>query len=80
MNDPHPLREYELNMTRRQLMGRTALGLGTAALANLLGPDLLAEGGDTTSGLHHAAKAKRVIYLFMSGDPATMTSGTTSPR
>ncbi len=71
-NDPS--RETELLTTRRQLFGRTALGLGTVAMANLLGRPL---SGDETSGpanpaegMHHAAKAKRVIYLFMSGGPS----------
>ena len=40
MNDL--FRETDLMMTRRQLFGRAALGLSTAALANALGPDLLA--------------------------------------
>lgn len=68
-----PLREFELNLTRRQLFGNAALGVGTAAMAHLLGPSPLhaattrAAGG---IGLHHAAKAKRVIYLFMSGGPS----------
>ena len=70
-----PLREYELLMTRRQLFGRTALGLGTATMAHLFG-DLYAADGEpsaadaTTSGMHHPARAKRVIYLFMSGGPS----------
>ena len=34
-------REFDLNMTRRQLFGRSALGLGTATMAQLLGADLL---------------------------------------
>ena len=68
MNNPNPQREYDLMMTRRQLFGRTALGLGTAAMANLLGPELSAEGKPT--GPHHKPKAKRVIYLFMSGGPS----------
>ena len=73
MSRPHTIRELELMMTRRQLFGRSVLGLGTAALANLLGPDLLAETqgtGTVQYGLHHAAKAKCVIYLFMSGGPS----------
>jgi len=70
MNLSHPLREHELNVTRRQLFGRAALGLGTASLASLLGRDLRAEGADPKTGLHHPAKAKRVIYLFMSGGPS----------
>ena len=68
MNNPNPQREHDLMMTRRQLFGRSALGLGTAAMANLLGPELSAEGSPT--GPHHKPKAKRVIYLFMSGGPS----------
>ncbi len=70
MQYTHPLREQDLMMTRRQLFGRTALGLGTAALANLLGPDLIAAESGGQTGTHHAPKAKRVIYLFMSGGPS----------
>jgi hypothetical protein len=70
MNSVNPLREHELMMTRRQLFGRTALGVGTAAMANLLGSDALASDEVASSGLHHPAKAKRVIYLFMSGGPS----------
>ena len=70
MNETNPLREYELNITRRQLFGRSALGLGTAAMANLLVPDLRADQGTAKTNLHHVAKAKHVIYLFMSGGPS----------
>ncbi|MEM7232256.1 MAG: DUF1501 domain-containing protein [Planctomycetota bacterium] len=66
----NPLREHELMLTRRQLFGRTALGLGTAAMANLLGSDLLAQTNGFVPGTHHAPRAKRVIYLFMSGGPS----------
>lgn len=66
----NPLEYFEnggLAMTRRQLFGRSALGLGTASLAQLMGPMAHAA---TEEGLHHKAKAKRVIYLFMSGGPS----------
>ena len=66
----NPLHEYQLAMTRRQLFGRSALGLGTAAMAHLLPQELLAAQASGTDGLHHQAKAKRVIYLFMSGGPS----------
>jgi hypothetical protein len=66
----NPSRENDLNMTRRQLFGRSALGLGTATMAQLLGSELLAQTPDSPEGLHHPAKAKRVIYLFMSGGPS----------
>ncbi len=71
MQDTHPIREHELMMTRRHLFGRAALGLGTAAMANLLGSELAA-GTNTASGPHHTAKANRVIYLFMSGGPSQL--------
>ena len=61
MNETDPRREFELMMTRRQLFGRTALGLGTAAMANLFGSDLRAAGEGSqaavqaTPGMHHRA-------------------------
>ena len=39
-------------------------------MAQLLGADLLAKTPESSNGLHHPAKAKRVIYLFMSGGPS----------
>src|SRR5436853_5471067 len=65
-----------LLLTRRQLLGRTATGIGTAALASLLSPSLAraADPASKTIGLpnlpNFAPKAKRVIYLFMSGGPS----------
>src|SRR6516225_11099150 len=62
-----PLREHERHITRRQLFGRAACGLGTAALATLLNGR-----ADATprQGLpHFAPRAKRVIYLFQNGAP-----------
>jgi hypothetical protein len=71
--------EIKLQMTRRQLFGRSAKGIGVAALASLLGPDglLAAEGiNPKTGGLaglpHFPPKAKRVIFLHQSGAPAQM--------
>ena len=66
----NPLRESDLMMTRRQLFGRAALGLGSAALANVLSPNLLANSAGQAGGTHFTPKAKRVIYLFMSGGPS----------
>jgi hypothetical protein len=65
----HPLLE-----TRRYFLQRTGLGLGSIALASLLGDDARAQQG--VGGLpglpHFAPKAKRVIYLFQSGAPSQM--------
>src|SRR5438046_581646 len=68
-------REHHLLLTRRQLFGRTATGIGTVALAALLNDrifaaDLSVKTNGALPGLHFAPKAKRVIYLFMSGGPS----------
>lgn len=74
----NPLREAELLMTRRQLFGRAALGVGTAALSRLLSANGLARaiGGERHGGLpgfpNFAPKAKHVIYLFMNGGPSQL--------
>jgi len=78
---PDPVREHQLRMNRRHFFGRSALGIGGAALATLFGQDgLLAASpqsataapgaGKNALGLpHFAPKAKRVIYLFQNGAP-----------
>src|SRR5579862_785006 len=66
---------YRLLQTRRQFFGRTASGIGIAALASLLDQERIRADEPTARpgvlrALHHAPKAKRVIYLFMSGGPS----------
>jgi hypothetical protein len=62
--------EWNQARTRRSFLTRTSAGLGSAALASLLNPGLLAAAGESATLPHFAAKAKRVIYLFMSGGPS----------
>jgi hypothetical protein len=65
--------ELVMQMTRRHFFGRTAVGLGSAALAHLLAADAArgaALPGGVMADFHHPPKAKRVIYLFMSGGPS----------
>jgi hypothetical protein len=70
MNVPAPLLDQHRHLTRRELFGRAAVGIGTAALATLLGQDGHAAEGTPLPGLpHFAPKAKRVIYLFHNGAP-----------
>ena len=70
-NDP-------LSLTRRQFLSRSSAGLGSVALASLLSPAALGAPASPaqTRGLaglpHHAAKAKRVVYLFQSGAPSQL--------
>lgn len=71
----HELQRQNIQrVNRRQFLGRTGAGLGSAALWTLLNNDLgLAknETGDGLPGLpHHAAKAKRVIVLWQGGGPS----------
>jgi len=66
------------SLSRRAFLNRFGLGLGGIALANLMQPAGLfaaavgADRGILNGQLHHAAKAKRVIYLFMAGGPSQM--------
>jgi hypothetical protein len=67
----NPLHQNALHVGRREFFGRSAAGLGTAALASLLARDGLA--AERSGGLpelpHFTPKAKRVIYLFQNGGP-----------
>lgn len=62
--------------SRRDLLWRLGGGLGGVALAQLLGEhNLLADTPprrDLNGGLHHRAKARRVIQLFMNGGASQM--------
>ena len=63
-------------LSRRRFLELASTGIGSAALATLFGQDLLAQApaAAAAGGLpgmpHFAPKAKRVIYLFMSGAPS----------
>lgn len=70
------LADLQMALTRRSFFKRTSAGLGSAALTSLLNPSLFAApasaapGSDAAGLPHFAPKAKRVIYLFMSGGPS----------
>ncbi len=65
-------------MTRRQFLWTYGGGLGGVALASVLGEEgALA---DTRAGLHHPAKAKRVVQLFMSGAASQCDTFDYKPR
>lgn len=76
----NPLEQNHQHNTRRQFFGRTATGIGAAALSTLLGSEFASgttreiqddqRTDSNKQGLHHPAKAKRVVYLMMSGGPS----------
>jgi hypothetical protein len=75
----NPFAENRRHITRRALLGRTATGIGTAALAYLFNGESFAATASTAptgvigglAGLpHFAPKAKRVIYMFQNGAPS----------
>src|SRR4030088_707241 len=69
--------DVSLRETRRHFFGRTATGLGIAALASLLNHEAPA----ANAGLpHFTPTAKRVIYLFQSGAPSQMDLFDYKPR
>jgi hypothetical protein len=77
-----PLITQQLLATRRYFFGRTATGIGAAALAGLLAPRGTAPGGELADARaggfgvlgrpHFAPRAQRIIYLFQSGAPSQM--------
>src|SRR4051794_13863109 len=75
-----PMREHRQHLSRREFFGRSACGVGTAALAWLMSRDGLAAGAPNVTGVenrvgglaglpHFPPKAKQVIYLFQNGAP-----------
>jgi len=75
---------------RRTFLGRSSIGLGSIALASLLDPKLLA-GTPATAGLswrshglidgfHVRPRARRVIFLYMSGGPSQFETFDHKPR
>jgi hypothetical protein len=66
-------------LSRRRVLERFGMGLGTMALAGLVNPASLVAGSHSSASadqgvlggqLHFPARAKRIIYLFMAGGPA----------
>src|SRR5260370_26252099 len=60
--------KYSTFTSRREMLARTAYGLGTAALLTLLGPGRASADDETFPNF--APSAKRVIFLFQAGGPS----------
>src|SRR5262245_63674095 len=72
--------------SRREFLARAGGGLGLLALADLLRANPDREGGGVATGPlaprepHFAAKAKRVIWLFMNGGPSQVDTWDHKPE
>lgn len=85
----HPINGQQ-NLTRRAFLGRSGAGLGAMALANLLARSGFATQSQTpaqptawpgvVNPLHHAARARRVIWLYMAGGASHLETFDYKPR
>src|SRR4029077_5705528 len=77
-----PRHEFASLINRRYFFGKSACGIGTAALASVLNPRLFADDlapvppelatyGELPR-LHHKPTAKRIIWLFMADAPSQL--------
>jgi Protein of unknown function (DUF1501) len=68
--------QFDSGLTRRDWLSRLGLGVGGMALASLLGQECVAANTTPFQGIldrpHFPPKAKRIIYLFMSGGPSQL--------
>src|SRR5215475_1106166 len=74
---PSSFRLHTSGVSRRDFLWQSGGGLGGIALASLLGESaLLADVPRTrpefNGGLHHPAKVKRIVQLFMNGGASQM--------
>jgi hypothetical protein len=74
-------------MHRRTFLGRGFSSLGLLALNSIMNPRLLAAASDESgrwrgviNPLHHAAKAKRVIFLYQAGGPSHLETFDYKPK
>jgi hypothetical protein len=63
-----------MSNSRRDFLCRAGNGFGAVALMQMLAQ------GAVKNGMHHAAKAKSVIFLFMDGGPSQMDTFDPKPR
>ncbi|REJ87164.1 MAG: DUF1501 domain-containing protein [Planctomycetota bacterium] len=67
------------DLYRRAFLSRTSVSVGAAALSSLLGRE--AARAETEASLpHRMAKAKRVIFLYMSGGPSHLETFDYKPK
>src|SRR5690349_11458341 len=85
-----PIQAHLQKITRRTFLGGTAAGLGSVALDALLAPKIFGAAAippaskdrwrGVVNPLHHAAKIKRVIYLYQAGGPSHLETFDFKPK
>jgi hypothetical protein len=82
-----PFETHVQDLTRRAFLRRTGAGLGSLALGSLLNPALFGAAPVKSEAwrgvinpLHHAAKIKRVIYLYQAGGPSHLETFDFKPK
>src|SRR5436190_6846207 len=70
--------QFQQSINRRTFLTRSAYGLGSLALASLLGPKSFAVTENSWHGIinppHFPVRAKRIIHLCMAGGPSHLES------
>lgn len=64
----------QVSGSRREFLARNACGFGALAAASLLTSESRSQESAELGGLHHAPRAKRVIFLFMQGGVSQVDS------
>jgi hypothetical protein len=79
--------DINADICRRTFLGRGMAGFGALALRSLFGPTLTAAADGpvapwrgVVNPLHHAAKAKRVIFLYQAGGPSHLETFDYKPK
>ncbi|HEX3726060.1 MAG TPA: DUF1501 domain-containing protein [Pirellulales bacterium] len=93
MLPPFDRQQFNPSASRRAFLGRASTGLGSLALGSLLGSTARPLRAATSSApnetdkwpgvvrpLHLAARAKRVIYLYMAGGPSHLETFDYKPK
>ena len=69
-----------MNTPRRQLLSQIACGFGSLALAGLQSATAAPTSPLAERATHHAARAKRLIFIFMQGGPSQVDTYDPKPQ
>ncbi|HAY81705.1 MAG TPA: DUF1501 domain-containing protein [Planctomycetaceae bacterium] len=71
--------QFQPTLSRRDMLRTSGCGIASVALAAIAGQQSLAAAGNV-QGIHHAPRAKRIIFLFMWGGPSHVDTFDPKPR